>query len=276
MRKVLKHNSYNHCINPLLDARLIDCMFSKTNRHQMSLFISDLCFSYHDVILLNKLSLSLNKGEIATLVGASGSGKSTLFKIATGLLVPQSGSITYADFESGLGSSPVAYMMQQDLLLPWRTVLSNVLLATELGIQTMEAHQATYRAKCLLKEVGLENFMDFYPEELSGGMRQRVSLARCLMQNRPILLLDEPFGALDVGLREQMYRLLHSIRNQYGTTILMVTHDFRDAISLSDRIFLLSSQTIQHEWSISAEERRDFVCMGKLQEELRSHLQFPQ
>ncbi|WP_068469913.1 ABC transporter ATP-binding protein [Candidatus Protochlamydia phocaeensis] len=241
----------------------------------MSLVIENLSFSYSNKIILDNLHLSLGQGDIGTLIGASGSGKSTLFKLLAGLLPLHQGSIYINghSLDSPERTSCIAYMMQQDLLLPWRTVLANVMLVAELGLHPnpQALQEEAYR---LLDEMGLRPYLNYYPEQLSGGMRQRVSLARSLLQKRPILLLDEPFGALDVGLREHLYQLLHQVRDKYGTTILMVTHDFRDALSLSQHLFLLSQKRIYKKWTLSSDFKSDFIKMGHLQTELQALLNY--
>lgn len=238
----------------------------------MTLTVAQLSFSYDTKVILNHLSLQLKKGEIGTIIGASGSGKSTFFKILAGLLPIHTGEIIIDGLSPQQRSQWIAYMMQQDLLLPWRTVLSNLMLAMELGPCDTSTRTTKEEAFVLLEELGLIDWANKYPEELSGGMRQRVSLARALLQKRPILLLDEPFGALDVGLREQMYQLLQRIQAKYQTTMLMVTHDFRDALSLSNRIFLLSQGTIYKEWQLTPALREDVHQMSHLQQELRQLL----
>lgn len=241
----------------------------------MTLLIENLSFSYLNRSILKRVSLQLKKGEIGTLIGSSGSGKSTLFKILTGLLPIQSGKILINGIEEFNRHQSIAYMMQQDLLLPWRNVLANLLLSAELGPSTSSNRYSQEEALILLREVGLDQCENMYPEELSGGMRQRVSLARALLQKRPILLLDEPFGALDVGLREHIYQLLRRLIAKHQTTLLMVTHDFRDALSLSDRLFLLMEGSIYKEWKIQADLRNDLTQMGLLQQELQSLLMQP-
>lgn len=236
----------------------------------MSLIVKDLLFCYGKDAILKNLSIHLGKGEIGTLIGASGSGKSTFFKLLTGILPLQGGSITTFDLSGTASFQNIAYMMQEDMLLPWRTALSNILLVKELGYKS-EKSDSEYieEALHLIEEVGLKNYAHYYPGELSGGMRQRVALARALFQKRPILLLDEPFGALDVGIREQLYLLLRQLKQKYNTTILMITHDFRDALSLSDRLFLLKDGTIYKEWHVDSNRRQDLNYIGSIQREMQ-------
>lgn len=238
----------------------------------MSLTVEDLTFSYENKIILENLSFTLKTEEIGTLIGASGSGKSTLFKLLTGLLPLHQGQIKIFDKVAPEGYHQIAYMMQQDMLLPWRTVLSNILLVSELGYDHDANETLKNEALELLDEVDLGGCENMFPDELSGGMRQRVSLARALFQKRPLLLLDEPFGALDAGLREQMYRLLRAIKEKHQTTILMITHDFRDALTLSDRLFILEGGSITKEWTIPSINRQDLAYMGQIQQELQGLL----
>ena len=231
----------------------------------INVVVDNLSFGYGKLPLLQDLSLSLKAGEIVTLIGLSGSGKTTLLKLISGLLSVSNDTITLCNDYHPKARQHVAYMMQQDLLLPWRTVLENVTLAAEMGhsnrnVQTEALH--------ILGLVGMSDCAHLYPEELSGGMHQRVSLARTLLQKRPILLLDEPFAALDVLLREQLYLLLRQIRDRYGLTILLVTHDFRDALVLSDRILMLAKGKIDQEWSIPADQRDDRSWYLRLREAL--------
>lgn len=209
----------------------------------MSIELNNIYFTYNKTPLLDGLSLKIESGEIATLIGASGSGKTTILQLLCGLLKPDSGSV--AINSPGSIAHSVQYMMQNPMLLPWRTVLDNLTLIHELGSKQPVQKE---RALSLLEELGLKGWEDCYPDELSGGMQQRVALGRALMQNSPALVLDEPFSSLDVALREQLYGLLRSIRDKYGTTILLVTHDFYDALALSDRILLLKKGTIANEW----------------------------
>ncbi len=228
--------------------------------------IEHLHFAYDKKPILNGVSFSVSKGEIIVLIGISGSGKTTLFRLITGLIEPKQGTI----------HCPVqktTYMRQEDLLLPWRTVLGNLLLFTELGKKPhKKGHALQNKALSLLKQVGLEGYAERYPHELSGGMRQRVALARALLQNRPLMLLDEPFASLDVLIREQLYALMREIRISYQKTIVMVTHDFRDALALADRILLLSDGKITDDMMITPKMRTDPLAADQLIQHIRVQL----
>lgn len=228
--------------------------------------VKKLSFSYGKKQVLKDISLSLGQGEIASLIGASGSGKTTLFKLLTGILNPTEGTIETD------GDTYPAYMTQQDLLLPWRTVLKNVMLPAELGKKSSLPENMVPKALSLLDELGMKNCSEMFPDELSGGMRQRVSLARALLQSSKVLLLDEPFSSLDLSLREQLYDLLRRIQQEHMTTMLMVTHDFRDALTLSDHIFFLDEGSIKKQWTISDEERNDPKASAALIKDLREHM----
>ncbi|MBN9378305.1 MAG: hypothetical protein BGO14_06545 [Chlamydiales bacterium 38-26] len=229
--------------------------------------IQDLCFSFGEHKVIDNLSLTLESNEIVSLIGWSGAGKTTLFKILTGIYTPTKGTL---NFSGHLGKS-ITYMTQEDLLLPWRTVLGNLLLLAELG-QVQDLSKIREEARLLLKEMGLENCADLYPDQLSGGMRQRVSLSRALLQKRPLLLLDEPFGGLDVVLREQIYQLLRKIKQELKCTILMITHDFRDALCLSDRIVMLHAGSVYKSWCMDPTIRKDPTAHVALTEEIRNTL----
>lgn len=227
---------------------------------RLMITIENVSYSYADHPTLKNVSFVIRPGEIVIFIGASGSGKTTLFKLLCGILKPSSGSII---------TQPSAYMPQQELLLPWRTLLKNVTLIDELGEAKESSEMDAYAS---LVEMGLGGWEHKYPDQLSSGMRQRGSLARALHQKLPVLLLDEPFAPLDIILREQMYALLKKIRRDYGTTIAMATHDFRDAYSLADRILLLSGGCIAEEWSLSDWDRDDPSAMDQLIGELKCSL----
>lgn len=233
------------------------------------LVINNLSFSYGPKKILDSVSFSLKQGEVGSLIGASGSGKTTLFKLIAGILRAQDGTISVADQKHPQAQQQIAYMTQEDLLLPWRNVLNNLLLVSELGTNPLS--NLKNEALKLISQVGLSGYENSFPHQLSGGMRQRVSLARALLLKKEILLLDEPFGSLDVGMREQMYELLKQIQNKFQITILMVTHDFRDALTLSNQIFLLSEGKIKNQWPIDQADQNISIT-NRLYKEIKSEV----
>jgi ABC-type nitrate/sulfonate/bicarbonate transport system ATPase subunit len=190
--------------------------------------------------VLLDISLFALPGEFISILGPSGCGKSTLFNIVAGLVQLDSGTIAIENrhVENGLGE--VAYMQQKDLLFPWRTILQNVLLGPEIaeGIHNVVRSEAMD----LMARVGLRGFEGNYPDALSIGMRQRAALVRTLLFHKDILLLDEPFGALDAMTRSVMQRILLDLWTDYRKTILLVTHDVEEALLLSDRIYVLTAR----------------------------------
>ena len=191
-------------------------------------------------VALEDVSIGVPSGHFLSLIGPSGCGKSTIFNIIAGLLAPSDGAVLI-DGEDVTGSiGTVGYMLQKDLLLPWRTVLDNVVLGMELrGVPMREARD---RALPLLHRYGLEGFERQYPHALSGGMRQRAALLRTLLYDTEIILLDEPFGALDAQTRAVMQEWLLGLWSDFGKTVVFVTHDVREAVYLSDEIIVLSSR----------------------------------
>jgi ABC-type nitrate/sulfonate/bicarbonate transport system ATPase subunit len=187
---------------------------------------------------LSGVSLSLNRGEFVSIVGPSGCGKTTLFDIIAGLTQPDSGAVLVDGCDRTGQTGYVSYMPQEDLLLPWRTTLENAMLAPELGRTAVQ--EARSEVRRLIELFGLSGFEDSYPFELSGGMRQRVALLRTVMCRKSIMLLDEPFGALDAITRQQMQAWLRSVWEKLRTTVLFVTHDVEEAIYLSDRVYVMS------------------------------------
>lgn len=191
-----------------------------------------------ELLALDRIGLTVGQGEFVAVVGPSGCGKSTLLRILGGLLVPTEG-VVHLDGE--VLSSPrrqVGYVFQQMNLMPWRTVLRNVTLPLEVaGVGRLPAEQ---RARELLLLVGLEGFERAYPRELSGGMAQRVVIARALASEPEVLLLDEPFGSLDALSREQMNLELLRIWRAKRVTAVMVTHNLQEAIFLADRVLVMS------------------------------------
>ena len=194
----------------------------------------------HVVPVITELSFSLSPGEIVSIVGPSGCGKTTLLNVLCGLIPLSGGEVRW--YGNGLSGMPakVGYMLQKDLLFPWRTALANVTLGMEIkGVSRREGRD---RARGLLAQLGLEGFEHAYPATLSGGMRQRVALARTFVNDPDVLLLDEPFASLDfqtkILIESDTARL---VRDQHRS-MLCITHDIEEAVSLSDRVIVLSQR----------------------------------
>ncbi len=192
---------------------------------------------------LDNVDISIKEGEFVTLIGPSGCGKSTLFNIVAGLTVPDRGGRMFLDgqeqaFDHLLGR--VAFMPQRDMLLPWRTVIDNAILALE--IEGRPRKEARDLARPMIKEFGLGGFDNHYPQQLSGGMRQRVALMRTFLFDRNLMLLDEPFGALDALTRNAMQRWLLGIWEKHRRTVIFVTHDIDEAIFLGDRVIAMAAR----------------------------------
>ena len=203
----------------------------------MSLVVTSLARAFGEKQVLADVSFEISAGEIVSLVGPSGSGKSTLLSLLTGALPPDAGTIAYDGVPVTGRSRPFAYMPQRDVLLPWRRILDNA----GLGLEVAGASRAAARAAVapLFSPFGLSGTERLYPRQLSGGMRQRVSFLRTVAQNKPVLLLDEPFGALDAITRDELQRWLLTMWQENGWSILLITHDIREAVRMSDRVMVL-------------------------------------
>lgn len=206
---------------------------------------------------LSNVSFSIDKGEFISILGPSGCGKSTILSILSGVMNHTSGKIsvntkpiTHADLEIG-------YMLQQDYLFPWKTILENILIGPK--VKKGDLKTARQTALELLEEVGLSGIEDSYPDSLSGGMRQRVALVRTLITNPDILLLDEPFSALDDQTKLKLENLVFELLKNYHKTSILVTHNIGEAISMSDRILIMSHApgTIQQIIEVPIELRNE-------------------
>ncbi|MCV3736150.1 ABC transporter ATP-binding protein [Rhizobium sp. TRM96647] len=192
---------------------------------------------------LSDLEVSIRPGELVTVVGPSGCGKSTLFNILAGLEEPDPGNVLRLKGVSSTASDllgKVSFMPQRDLLLPWRNVIDNAILALE--IEGMPRAEARRQAMEMLPEFGLAGFEAQYPNQLSGGMRQRVALMRTFLFKRDLMLLDEPFGALDALTRTMMQRWLLDVWQKHKRTVLFITHDVDEAIFLGDRVLVMTAR----------------------------------
>lgn len=200
-------------------------------------------FSYGTDHLLDSLNMNIMDGEFISIIGASGSGKTTLFRLITSLEEPNKGTILINNSPLVNRFGTVGYMPQQDLLMPWRSIRENAALPLEIkGIPKQEAYN---QVDDLLEEFGLSGYEDSYPNDLSGGMKQRVSFLRAILSGSNILLLDEPFSALDAITKLSMQEWLLDQWEKRGQTILFITHDVDEALFLSDRIFIITESPIQ-------------------------------
>lgn len=191
-----------------------------------------------EILALSDISLTIEPGEFVSLIGQSGCGKSTLLSIIAGILPPSEGSVHVGEQLVTTPSPRIGYMLQQDYLFEWRTILDNALLGAQ--IQGRNMRVARDRAAHFLEKCGLSRFLDQYPKALSGGMRQRVALARTLTTDPDVVLLDEPFSALDSQTRLAIADEVVDVLRAEGKTVVLVTHDIGEAISMTDRVVVLS------------------------------------
>jgi len=189
---------------------------------------------------LANVSLVVPAGRFVSLIGPSGCGKSTIFNIVAGLLEPSAGRVMIDGVDATGTIGRVGYMLQKDLLLPWRTLTDNIILGME--IQGVKLAEARARALPLLRRYGLAGFENAYPRALSGGMRQRAALLRTLLFDTDVILLDEPFGALDAQTRLRMQEWLLQLWSDFGKTVVFVTHDVEEAIFLSDALHVMGTR----------------------------------
>ena len=206
--------------------------------------------------IIEDISIELNSGELVSLLGVSGSGKSTLFNVLSGLLVPDSGRVYLRDEDITGRSGLLSYMLQKDLLLPYKTIIDNVALPlTVRGVRKAEARR---RVMEHFEEFGLSGTERKYPGQLSGGMRQRAALLRTYMFSDEVALLDEPFSALDAITKDSIHKWYMNIMKQIRLSTLFITHDIDEAILLSDRIYILggSPGRIIHELVINGSDVR--------------------
>ena len=189
---------------------------------------------------LTDANLNVSEGQFISLVGPSGCGKTTLLNLLAGLLPGQRGSISLAGQAPSAGRRDVAYMLARDSLFPWRTALQNAMVGLE--FRGMPLREREERARTFLKRVGLQGFENHFPKALSHGMRQRVALARTFAMPSPVLLMDEPFGALDAQTKMQLEEVLLNLWTDEKRTVIFVTHDLAEAVVLSDRVVVMSSR----------------------------------
>ncbi|MBO5926883.1 MAG: ABC transporter ATP-binding protein [Clostridia bacterium] len=229
---------------------------------------------------IKNLNLTVKKGEFIAIIGPSGCGKTTLLSMIAGLLPPTSGEIRLLDEKIIKPNKNVGYMLQRDELFPWRTIQNNAYLPLE--IKKINTPYYRNQVKNLLEKYGLKDFLKAYPSEISGGMRQRVALIRTLAGNPDLLLLDEPFSALDYQTRIAVCNDVYKIITTEEKTAILVTHDISEALSMADRVIVLSKRpaTIfkEHEYSLDKSmlplKRREDKDFGKKFETLWRELNY--
>ncbi len=209
--------------------------------------------------VLNDLNISVPEGGFTAVVGPSGCGKSTLTRLIAGLMKPDTGTVKLHGKPVTGPRATVGMAFQNPVLLEWRTILQNVLLPLEIVQTKLTRAEQQDRARHLLSLVGLSGFEDKRPSELSGGMRQRASLCRALIHQPEVLILDEPFGALDAFTREDLWQTMHKVKEKEPFTGVLITHDLRESIFLADQVVVLSGRpaTTQYVLDAQAEGPRD-------------------
>lgn len=190
--------------------------------------------------IIDNIDIELNEGEIVSLLGSSGGGKTTLFNIIAGITKPDTGCVYLEDQDITGNTGLVSYMLQKDMLLPYKTVLDNV--ALPLVIKGMRKREAREKARPYLKQFGLEGYEDKYPRALSGGMRQRAAFLRTYLFSGRVTILDEPFSALDMLTKTELHNWYMDIMKSIKLSTLFITHDIDEAIMLSDRIYILTGK----------------------------------
>ncbi len=220
--------------------------------------------SFGDIDVLADINLSVSPGEFVSILGPSGAGKSTTLQMLIGASEPDAGTMLFDGAPLVPKRDRFAFMPQRDALIPWRRIIDNTTLGLEVAGLCRTAARA--RVAPLFAEFGLAGFENHYPAQLSGGMRQRAALLRTVVQRSPMLLLDEPFGALDALTRAQMQRWLANMWSRHRWTVLLITHDVREAVLLSDRIYVLSSRPahVAHQFHVPRDHSRRSVGSAEL------------
>jgi NitT/TauT family transport system ATP-binding protein len=206
----------------------------------MSISIRNVSKSFGSTLAVEDVSFDFSENSFVSIVGPSGCGKSTLLRMVAGLVAPSGGAITVRDKPVTGPLRDIGMVFQAPVLLPWRTTLGNILFVAEMGGQRASAHRA--RATELMELAGLTGFEASYPHELSGGMQQRASICRAMLLRPSLILMDEPFGALDVITRERMGFALQTLWDESRSTVLFVTHSISEAVLLSDTVVVMTSR----------------------------------
>ncbi|MEF9520077.1 ABC transporter ATP-binding protein [Chlamydia crocodili] len=202
--------------------------------------VKDLSYSYSNKLIFKKASFTAHPGKISIILGVSGIGKTTLFRLIANFLSPSEGEILWLG--QPIQQTDVAYMQQKQTLLPWRTVLKNIYLGSELGVKNKRFSIFSEKLAEVVESFNIGNLLDCYPDELSEGQKQRVSLACQCLSPKPILLLDEPFSSLDITTKELLYKYILRLARKDYKTVVLVTHDFRDVAFLGDTFYVLKNR----------------------------------
>lgn len=226
-----------------------------TYQNNKKLRVESIKKNFNSTSVIEDVSFYVKENEFVSLLGPSGSGKSTIFNIISGLLNPDSGKVIINEDDYTGKTGHVSYMYQKDLLLPWKRIIDNA--AMPLVLKGEKKDTSREKVSKYFKTFGLEGFEEKYPHQLSGGMKQRAALLRTYMFSKDIMLLDEPFGALDAITRSKMHFWLLDVIKKLNSTVLFITHDIEEAIFLSDRIYILSDKParIKEEVEVKLENR---------------------
>ena len=207
--------------------------------------------------VIKNLSISVKKGGFTAIVGPSGCGKSTITRLVSGLLKPSKGSIFISNEKVISPLSTVGMAFQNPVLLEWRNVINNIILPLEIVSKNLKYNFKRNRALELLKLVGLEDFELNLPSELSGGMKQRVSLCRSLVHKPEVLILDEPFAALDAFTREDLWNVMLKLKSEQDFTCILITHDLREAVYLADQVIVLSGRPATLQYTVQSDFKKN-------------------
>ena len=207
--------------------------------------------------VIKNLSISVKKGGFTAIVGPSGCGKSTITRLVSGLLKPSKGSIFISNEKVISPLSTVGMAFQNPVLLEWRNVINNIILPLEIVSKNLKYNFKKERALELLKLVGLEDFELNLPSELSGGMKQRVSLCRSLVHKPEVLILDEPFAALDAFTREDLWNVMLKLKSEQDFTCILITHDLREAVYLADQVIVLSGRPATLQYTVQSDFKKN-------------------
>ena len=207
--------------------------------------------------VIKNLSISVKKGGFTAIVGPSGCGKSTITRLVSGLLKPSKGSIFISNEKVISPLSTVGMAFQNPVLLEWRNVINNIILPLEIVSKNLKYNFKRNRALELLKLVGLEDFELNLPSELSGGMKQRVSLCRSLVHKPEVLILDEPFAALDAFTREDLWNVMLKLKSEQDFTCILITHDLREAVYLADQVIVLSGRPATLQYTVKSDFKKN-------------------